>query len=156
MRQRHLEPSVGTKEEPETALRGLCNPFVLCGVQVHWENSEAPSKQKGTRATTESTPFCERFPAATPGSRRTLAPGTASRSARGAGSRPGTLGLIFFPCKVNSPRVQCCCLAERGGKHLKCIPLSFLVTERPLAARFQVPLCNRGARGGSLLSKQQS
>lgn len=72
VRQRHLEPSVGTKEEPETALRGLCNPFVLCGVQVHWENSEAPSKQKGTRATTESTPFCERFPAATPGSRRSL------------------------------------------------------------------------------------
>lgn len=45
---------------------------------------------------------------------------------------------------------RCFCLAEPGQKHFRCILLSFLVTEWPAAACFQVSLCKHVlARGAA-------
>ena len=53
-------------------------------------------------------------------------------------------GLIFLPGTVNSQKgSDAFAWQSKGKRHLKRIPLSFLVTERPPAARFQVSLCNR-------------
>lgn len=65
---------------------------------------------------------------------------------------PETRSLTFFLCKVISPRAPEPWLDRAPGRdggwerHLKCVALSFPVTERPPAAGVQVSLCNR-ARG---------